>query len=85
VIEDNKMKVFLHTRSKGMFDWRNELRDFARIPVLGEYLAWDDSSPWYQVQLVVHTPFEQADCDAEVYAVEVDHNEVKRQAFQDAR
>jgi hypothetical protein len=78
------MKVFLHTRSRGLFDWRNELRDFARIPVVGEYFAWDDSSPWYQVQLVVHTPFEQADCEAEVYAIEVNHNEVKRRVFYDA-
>ena len=76
------MIVFLHTRTRGLFDWANEIRDFARIPVVGEYLALDVSSPWYQVQLVVHTSFE-CDCDAEVYAVEVDHNEVKRQALRD--
>ena len=78
------MKVFLHTRHHGEFDWLNEFRDFARIPIAGEYLARDVSSPWYQVQLVVHTPFE-CDCDAEVYAIEVDHLEIKNQAFDDAR
>ena len=77
------MKVFLHTRSQGKYDWENEFRDFARIPVVGEYLALYVTSPWYQVQLVVHTPF-KCDCEAEVYAVEVDHSEVKKQAFKDA-
>lgn len=76
------MIVFLHTRSKGNFNWVNEIREFARIPIVGEYLAMDVSSPWHQVQLVVHTPFE-CDCEAEVYAVEVDHNEVKRQTLKD--
>lgn len=76
------MIVFLHTREKGSFEWINEIREFARIPIVGEYLALDVSSPWYQVQLVVHTPFE-CDCEAEVYAIEVDHNEVKRHALMD--
>ena len=76
------MKVFLHTRSDGMSDWKNEDRDFARIPNIGEYLSLSSDSPWYEVQLVVHTPFETS-YDAEVFAVEVDHMEVKNQAFSD--
>lgn len=78
------MRVWLHTRSNGKFDWRNEFRDFARIPVIGEYVAWDSSSPWFEVQLVVHAPFKGSNCKAEVFAVEVDHNVVKHQAFKDA-
>jgi len=76
------MKVFLHTRSKGKHDWKNESRQFGRLPVVGEYVALEATSPWYQVQLVVHCPFE-ADYEAEVYAVEVDHTEAKRRAFDD--
>ena len=67
------MKVFLHTRDQGEFNWNNEHREFARIPVEGEYLTLHVTSEWYKVQLVVHTPFE-CQCNAEVYAVKVDHN-----------
>lgn len=77
------MKVFLHTRSHGRFDWRNEARDFARIPIVGEYLTRYVTSPWYKVQIVVHTPFE-CEFDAEVYAIKVDHNEIMTQSFHDA-
>lgn len=76
------MKVFLHVRSQGKHDWVNKFYDFARLPVKGEYIAIETSSPWYEVQLVVHTPF-PCDCEAEVYAVEVDHMEAKKQAFND--
>ena len=76
------MKVFLHTRSQGTSDWENEIRTFERIPITGEYLSLSTDSPWYRVQLVLHTPF-PCDCEAEVYAVEVDHMEVKGQAFSD--
>jgi hypothetical protein len=62
-------KVFLHTRSEGKMDWANEMRSFARLPVKGEYIATDWDSPWYRVDLVVHCPFERAECEAEVYAV----------------
>lgn len=78
------MKVFLHTRSQGKIDWKNESREFGRLPVVGEFLALDWNSPWYEVQLVVHCPFESADYEAEVYAVKVDHLEVQRRAFSDA-
>lgn len=78
------MKVFLHTRSQGKRDWKNESREFGRLPVVGEYLALEWNSPWYQVQLVVHCPFESADYEAEVYAVEVDHLEAQSRAFNDA-
>lgn len=74
------MKVFLHTRNIGEFNWINELREFARIPVEGEYLTLSSTSDWYKIQLVVHTPFE-CDCHAEVYAVKVDHDVVMKEAL----
>jgi hypothetical protein len=45
------------------------------VPGVGEYVAPDADGPWFEVRLVVHTPFE-ADCDAEAYAVEVDARRV---------
>lgn len=78
------MKVFLHTRPEGSTAWVNEHRDFARIPTVGEHLALSERSTWYAVQLVVHTPF-PCECDAEVYAVEVDHEDAKLNAFRDLR
>jgi hypothetical protein len=74
------MKVFLHTRRPGKFDWANESRNFGRLPVVGEFVALASDSPWYQVQIVVHCPFE-AEYEAEVYAVEIDHTEAKQRAF----
>ncbi len=76
------MRVFLHTRTHGQSDWTNENRDFARIPFIGEHLTLSSTSEWYQVQLVVHLPFD-GDLDAEVYAVQVDHMAVMNEAFPD--
>ncbi|MEG4185187.1 hypothetical protein QUA32_25895 [Microcoleus sp. Pol14D6] len=70
------MKVFFHTRSPQERGWsNNEKREFARIPIVWEYVTTAINSPWFCVQLVVHTPFD-CEFDAEVYAVAVDHNEV---------
>lgn len=74
------MKVFLHTRTPQKRDWTNEIREFARVPTIGEYVSTSASGPWHKVELVVHCPF-VCDCDAEVYAVEVDHNEVLQAAL----
>ena len=71
------MKVFLHTRTPQKRDWTNEIREFSRIPTVGEFVSTSGSGPWYRVELVVHCPF-PCECDAEVYTVEVDHNEVLR-------
>lgn len=75
------MKVFLHTRSQAN-RWKNESRPFERLPVVGEYVTLEATSPWYRVQLVIHCPFE-AEYQAEVYAVEIDHSEAKSRAFGD--
>ena len=62
------MRVFLHTRESKGSGWNNnEMREFARVPAIGEYVALADDSEWFEVVLVVHTPFE-CDCDAEVFA-----------------
>lgn len=69
-------RVFLHTRNSGERDWNNEFREFARIPILGEYVSIESSDKnWFRVELVVHTPF-PCDCDAEVYAVATNHSKV---------
>jgi len=69
------MKVFLHTRDPEEPEGINNFYEFARIPAVGEYVAISSDSPWFKVVLVVHTPF-PCDCEAEVYAVKEDHNEV---------
>ena len=76
------MRVFLHTRSQGKFDWKNESREFGRLPAVDEFVALDSNSQWYQVQLVVHCVFE-AEYEAEVYAVEINHSEALSRAFGD--
>lgn len=74
------MKVFLHARKLDESDWKNEHREFARIPIAGEYLTRRLDSVWYEVQLVVHTPL-SGGCAAEVYAVEVDPEKIERYSF----
>jgi len=71
-------KVFVHTHTAGDHDWENDYHEFCRIPIEGEFFALESDGPWYQVELVVHTPFED-DLEAEVYAVEVDHNKIMKQ------
>jgi len=69
------MKVFLHTRDPKESECVNQFLEFARIPVIGEHVAISSDSPWFKVVVVVHTPF-PCDCEAEVYAVKVEHLEV---------
>jgi hypothetical protein len=63
--------VFLHLHSRGKSDWENQKFDFGRVPVEGEYITVASDSEWYQVELVLHTPFSEEMC-AEVYAIKVD-------------
>ena len=47
------------------------------VPRIGEHVIVATEGPWLEVQAVVHIPRNlKIDCDAEVYAVEVDHLEV---------
>jgi hypothetical protein len=75
------IQVMLHTWNPGKWDWHIEFREFGQIPHVGEYVTLHSTSEWYKVELVVHTPFEGADCMAEAYAVSVDYIEEKRRAF----
>lgn len=61
--------VFLHAYDTPEGHHTNEELSFARIPLVGEYVALSPESEWYRVYLVLHTPFEDSQFDAEVYAV----------------
>lgn len=51
--------------------------EFTRIPTIGEYVALSTHDPrYFKVVLVVHTPFDNAQWDAEVYVIAEDFNEV---------
>ncbi len=78
------MRVLFRSRNHGQFNWQNISYEFLQIPATGEYVALQSDGPWYLVQLVIHTPFEQADHDAEVYAITVDHMDAKKRAWPDA-
>jgi hypothetical protein len=67
------MRVFLHTRDPEENEGVNDFRGFARIPVVGDYVALPDDPRYFKVVLVVHTPF-PCDCEAEVYAVKDKEN-----------
>lgn len=74
-------KVFVHTQSgKGKSDWKNDSREFLRLPVVGEYFALSSTGEWFQVDLVVHCPFD-GQYAAEVFGTQIDHLEVKKEAF----
>jgi len=79
------MKVFLHTRRPENLEGVNEPAEFARIPVIGEYISIPSSDEyWYKVVLVVHVPLTDerkqfpSKYDAEVYAIGIDHNEAHK-------
>jgi hypothetical protein len=70
------MRVFLHTRDPEEKEGVNDFREFARIPVVGDYVALPDDRRYFKVVLVVHTPF-PCDCEAEVYAVKDKKNDAE--------
>lgn len=79
------MRVFLHTRKHGSIDCTNEFYEFSRVPVIGEHVVLKDvGGEWYVVQMVIHTPFEDADCVAEVYALAVHPRKAMQSAMMDA-
>ncbi len=77
-------RVFVHTKETATSEYENEGRSFSRVPVVGEYLALRSDSPWYKVFLVVHCPFQDAEYQAEVFAVRVDQVEeiIKQDGYQ---
>ena len=74
------MKVFLHTRRPENPEGVNQYAEFARIPVVGEYISLPSSDEyWYKVVLVLHIPLTDEtkefppDHNVEVYAIGADH------------
>ncbi|WP_237150756.1 hypothetical protein [Planococcus rifietoensis] len=67
--------MFVHLHSDGESDFSNQYYNFERLPIEDEYLTISEDSEWYQVEMVVHTPFSEQMC-AEIFAVQVDHNKV---------
>jgi hypothetical protein len=78
------MLARVHIRKRGEYAIGGERRYFARLPVVGEFLAMNIDGQWYQVELVIHCPF-PCGWKAEIYAVQVDHHEIKAQVFADAK
>jgi hypothetical protein len=81
------MKVFLHTRRPENPEGVNEYAEFARIPVVGEYISIPSSDEyWYKVVLVVHIPLTDEErqfsskYDAEVYAIGADHLKAQKES-----
>lgn len=70
---DGLARVWVHTKKSPRAQWQSEgLRYFARVPTVGEHFTLASGSPWYEVTLVVHLPWQGADSEAEVYALEAD-------------
>jgi hypothetical protein len=67
------MRVFLHTYDDPKATPNKVDKDFARIPVPGEYIMLDDEPRIYEVRLVIHTP-KHDNQDAEVWAITVDED-----------
>jgi hypothetical protein len=54
---------------------KNDVLEFGRVPNVGEYFYWDSRSNWCRVYLVVHCPFKDADCSADIYGEMIDDAE----------
>jgi hypothetical protein len=78
----NKASVLVRVRKSGTTDWQATKRDFARVPTIGEYFGLNSFGPSYRVTGVVHAPFEGAEWEAEIYAVEVERGS-KRDGIDD--
>ncbi len=81
------MKVFLHTRRPENREGINQYAEFARIPVVGEYISLPSSDEyWYKVLLVLHIPLTDEtkesppDHNVEVYAIGADHLKVQEES-----
>lgn len=70
------MKVFVHIKKNESPDYKNEVYDFCQIPIKGDLFSLGVNENIYKVVCTVHTPFKASEFDAEVYATEVDLNNV---------
>lgn len=73
--------VVVYTRPGPVAPWERTVREFSRVPGVGEYLALRDASQrvaWYQTTMVVLIGFQTAETvtvDAEVFAVAAAYRE----------
>lgn len=73
--------VVVYTRSGDAAPWERTVREFSRVPGVGEYLVLPDASgrvAWFQTTLVVLIGFQSEDdvtIDAEVFAVAAGYRE----------
>jgi hypothetical protein len=79
----SSMRVFFHYRSRGENAWTATELDMAQVPAIGEYVTLFANSPWYKVQIVIHTPFEGSGSASEIFAVQTDRLEEQRRAMPD--
>jgi hypothetical protein len=78
-----KVRVLVHTRNPGQNKCEHELRELATVPQVDDHVLMKaGSTAWYKVQLVVHTAFPY-ECDAEVWAVAVEHVDAQKKAMPD--
>ena len=73
--------VVVHTQPGHGALWERTVREFSRVPCVGEYLALEDASgqvTWFQTTMVVLVGFQADDTvtvDAEVFAVAAGYRE----------
>jgi len=78
VADPSQAVVFIHVFDRATGGWDVQQRYFRRIPIAGEYFAFDGHGGWFEVRYVVHCPFPEADCDAEIYGIAADASAVQR-------
>ncbi len=74
-------RISLHIRNLGETTTLTQECEFARGPAVGGHLSVSANAPWYRVTGVMHCPSEDAEIDAEVYAIEVDHRRTLKSFF----
>ncbi len=74
-------RISLHTRNLGETTTMNQECEFARVPAVSEHLSVSANAPWYRVTGVMHYSSEDAEIDAEVFAIEVDHHRTLKSFF----
>ena len=75
------MRILIHSRTGGEFDWRKKLVDLNRLPSIGEYIAATmkdgGSGEWHEVRLVVHVA-DKSNWEAEVFCNRIGPEQAKK-------